>query len=171
MTIKKERKKMQDINSIKELEKMGVNFELILLTQSVHSVKDVQDVCNCEAAEVIKTLVFIGNTPVIAMLPGDRRANLEKIKELTGEQNLRMAKPEEVINLTGYSVGAVSPFGINSNIKKIADNSILSLPFLFLGSGKSNILIKINQVEFGKLFRGIFASISIRTPHSKGDVR
>jgi len=151
---------MEDIDSKKDLENMGVYFELIVLTQTVHSVHDVQIACKCEASEVIKTLVFIGRNPIIVIMPGDKRANIAKIEKLTGEQGLRMAKPEEVIAITGYSVGSVSPFGVNTKIKQIADNSILTLPSLFLGSGKSDVLIKINQTEFVKSFRGKFASIS-----------
>ena len=151
---------MEKINSVKDLENMGIDFELIVLTQVVHSVHDVQIACTCEASEVIKTLVFIGSNPVIIIMPGDKKANITKIEELTGEQNLRMAKPKEVMNITGYGVGSVSPFGVNLEIKQIADNSILILPFLFFGSGKGDTLIKINQTEFVKSFRGNFASIS-----------
>ena len=150
----------KEINSERELRNKGVNFELVPLTHTVHTVHDVQVACNCEASEVIKTLVFIGSNPVIAIMPGDKRANITKIEELTGEQGLRMAKPTEVMTLTGYGVGSVSPFGINPSIKQIADNSILTLSSLFLGSGKSDVLIKISQTEFGKSFRGTFASIS-----------
>lgn len=151
---------MKDMNSEKELRSIGVNFELIPLTRTVHSVHDVQEACKCKALEVIKTLVFIGSNPIIVIMPGDKRANITKIEKLIEEQDLRMAKPKEVITLTGYNVGSVSPFGINSEIKQIADNSILTLPYLFLGSGKSDVLIKISQTEFGKSFRGTFASIS-----------
>lgn len=152
---------MQNTNSEKELKDMGIKFELIKLTQAVHSVRDVQIACDCEASEVIKTLVFIGSNPIVVIMPGDKKANITKIEKITGEQNLRMAKPEEVMNITGYSVGSVSPFGINPNIKKIADNLILKLPSLFLGSGKNDVLIKISQSEFVKSFKGIFVSISI----------
>jgi len=153
-------KESKYMNSEKELKSMGVDFELIVLTRALHSVHDVQVACNCEASEVIKTLVFVGSNPIVAIMPGDKRANIARIEELTGERGLRMAKPAEVTALTGYGVGSVSPFGINPAIKQIADNSILDLPSLFLGSGKSDALIKISQTEFGKSFRGAFASIS-----------
>ena len=93
-------------------------------------------------------------------MPGDKRANIAKIEAILGERGLRMAKPEEVKVLTGYSVGSVSPFGIDPEIKQIADDSTQSLPSLFLGSGKNDVLIKMSQTEFGKSFQGTFASIS-----------
>jgi len=148
------------MKSEKELKRLGADFESIALTQPVHSVHDVQVACKCEASEVIKTLVFIGSKPIVVIMPGDKRANVAKIEELTGERGLRMAKPAEVMTVTGYGVGSVSPFGINPEIKQIADNSTLTLDALILGSGKSDALIKINRVEFTKAFRGTFASIA-----------
>lgn len=157
---KKITSRSEDYSCERELRDKGVNFELVPLTKTVHTVYDVQVACKCEASEVIKTLVFIGRNPVVVIMPGDKRANTAKIEELTGERGLRMAKPVEVMALTGYGVGSVSPFGIDPAIKQIADNSVLALSSLFLGSGKSDVLIKISQTEFGKSFRGIFASIS-----------
>ena len=144
------------MKSEKELKIMGVKFELIFLTQA----HDGQVICNCEASEIIKTLVFIGSNPVIVLIPVDKRVNIAKIEELTAEKDLRMAKPAEVLALTGYNVGTVSPFGINPTIKQIADNSFLMLSSLFFGSGKGDVIIKISQNEFSKSFRGTFASIS-----------
>jgi len=152
---------MQSLTSAQELEKTGINFTLIPLSQSVHSVQDVQNACNCKAEEVIKTLVLIGKNPIIVMLPGNKKADLEKIKIVIGEEALRMAKPDKVIKITGFSVGAVSPFGIISDVRQIADNSIMDLSDLFLGSGKSDVLIKIGQDDFKNAFRGSYASISI----------
>lgn len=150
---------MKNLNSEKELKSKGIDFDLITLTKPVHSVRDVEVACNCTAPEVIKTLVFIGSRPILVVLPGDKMADINKIKELTLEKELRMAKPLEVLKYTGYGVGSVSPFGINSKIKQIADKSIFDVPFLYLGSGKSDILIKMSNNEFIKAFRGDFVSI------------
>ncbi len=151
---------MKNLKSQKELEDKGIKFILIPLIHPVHTVSDVQVACKCDASEVVKTLVFIGDNPVIIILPGNKKADIDKIKVLVGEKDLRMAKPEEINTLTGYNIGSISPFGINSNIKQIADNTIPTLTFLILGSGQSDVLIKISQTEFRKSFRGTFASIS-----------
>lgn len=148
------------MRSEKELRDRGIKFELINLTQAVHSVHDVQVACKCEASEVIKTLLFIGSSPFMVIMPGDKRASISKIETLLGEQNLRMAKPTEVLAITGYNVGSVSPFGINTGVKQIADNSVRILKSLFMGSGKNDVLIKISQAEFDKAFQGKFAAIS-----------
>jgi prolyl-tRNA editing enzyme YbaK/EbsC (Cys-tRNA(Pro) deacylase) len=144
-----------------ELENAGARFEIIKLAESVHSVSDVEKACGCQTAEVIKTLLFIGRKPVMVILSGDKRADTEKIKGLFKEDLLRMATKEEVLALTGYAVGSVSPFGINPDIRQIADESIWSLPSLIMGSGKNDVLIRLKTPEFAKAFRGSFAPISL----------
>ena len=144
-----------------ELESMGAQFEIIELAQSVHSVSDVEKACGCQTAEVIKTLLFIGRKPIMVVLPGDKRAEVGKIKGLLNEDSLRMATKEEVLALTGYAVGSVSPFGISSEIEQVADESIRSLSSLIMGSGKNDTLIRLEMPEFNKTFRGSFSPISL----------
>lgn len=62
--------------------------------------------------QVVKTLVFKAGDEFIAVLcPGDRRVDEEKLEETTGEE-VRMARPGEVKEATGYVVGGVSPFDL-----------------------------------------------------------
>lgn len=61
--------------------------------------------------QIIKTLIFRASDEFIAvMCPGDKRVNEEKLEKLVGE--VRMARPEEVEEHTGYIVGGVSPFDL-----------------------------------------------------------
>ena len=148
------------MNSEKELKALKVSYELIVLDTPVHSVKDVQLICGCKEEEVIKTLVFVGVDNVIVLVLGNKKADIGKVRGLMRDKELRMAKAEEVKAITNYSIGSVSPFGIEPYIKQIADSEILNLPFLYLGSGKSDVVIKMSQSEFRKSFMGLFASIS-----------
>ena len=71
--------------------------------------------------QIIKTLIFRASDEFIAvMCPGDRRVDEEKLENLVGE--IRMARPEEVEEHTGYVVGGVSPFDLK--IPLYASNKI-----------------------------------------------
>lgn len=145
--------------SINELLNNHINFELISVPKFVHTVEDVQKACNCTKQVVIKSLLFVGHEPVMVLMPGDKQVDLIKLKELVNDLALKMAKPEEVIELTGYKVGTVSPFGL-SGIVEIADASIKTLSELIVGSGKSDTLIRIPAAEFQKVYKGKFESVA-----------
>ena len=61
---------------------------------------------------IIKTLIFIGENPVAVLCPGDTSVSENKLEEIIGSE-VRMARPEEVKETTGYIVGGVSPFNLD----------------------------------------------------------
>ncbi|HLB45806.1 MAG TPA: YbaK/EbsC family protein [Anaerolineales bacterium] len=52
-----------------------------------------------------------------------------------GQSRLTMAAEDELPAVTGYEVGAVSPFGLPSPMRILADESIFAHDEISLGSG------------------------------------
>lgn len=150
-----------DLKSIVELTKIGASFEKIVIPNGVHTVEDVQHACQCIKAEVIKTLLFVGKKPVVVLMTGDKKVDVEKLKKVRGDDSLRMANKNEVNNITGYAVGTVSPFGLRGETEVIADQDVQSLVSLIMGSGKDDTLLKMSQSEFVNAFRGIFVHLAL----------
>ncbi len=70
-----------------------------------------------EKKQIVKTLIFkTGDDFVAVMAPGDKRVDTDKLKRVSGEENIRMANQVEVERHTGYLVGGVSPFDLDLNI-------------------------------------------------------
>lgn len=65
-----------------------------------------------------KALIFLADgSPVMVVVPGNRRVDVKKFKQMYRVGDLRMATPEEVKKTTeGVEIGAVHPFG---NLHKI----------------------------------------------------
>ncbi len=142
------------------LKSKNIEFKIIELDEVPKTAQDVERIYGCELKQVLKTLVFIGETePVIIVLPGDKRVNINKLKEIVNQKELRMAKPNEVEEITGYTIGGVTPFGIEKNIKKIIDKSIFKTEVVNIGSGKAEIGIEIKSKELEKVWDGIIADI------------
>src|SRR5262249_59962353 len=67
----------------------------------------------CETAEIVKSLVLLcDGRPVLALVPGDRRADFEKIRRGAGAATARIASPAEVADATGFAPGGVAPFPV-----------------------------------------------------------
>lgn len=150
-----------DLKSIIELTRKGTSFEKIVVPNGVHTVEDVERACQCAKAEVIKTLLFVGKKPVVVLMTGDRRVDVVKLKKARGDDSLRMANRKEVGDITGYAVGAVSPFGLRGETEVIADQDVQALAFLIMGSGKEDTLLKMTQAEFANAFTGIFVPLAL----------
>ena len=56
-----------------------IQFKIIHPDEIPRSAQDVERIYGCPLNQVLKTLVFVGKTePVLVVLPGDKRANIEK---------------------------------------------------------------------------------------------
>ena len=141
------------------LKSKKIEFKLIHLPEVPKNANDVERLYGCPLKQVLKTLLFIGEKePVLVVVHGDKRVDLVKLKKITG-QNLRIAKPDEVTTVTGYSIGGVTPFGIEKDIKKIIDKSVFDEPTINIGSGKAEIEIEIKSVDLKAVWDGEIGDI------------
>ena len=148
------------MKSIKFLESKNAKFKIIELEEIPKSAQDVERLYSCSLNQVLKTVVFVGEKePVLVVLPGDKKVNIEKLKQITKQEKIRMAKPDEVKEITGYSIGGVSPFGIEKYILKILDKSIFKNEIINIGSGEAKIGIEMNSEELKKIWDGIVDNI------------
>jgi len=57
---------------------------------------------------IVKTLVVTCRDAILAVImPGDRRLDIPKLRGIA--RDCRLARPDEVVVLTGYPVGGVPP--------------------------------------------------------------
>jgi Cys-tRNA(Pro) deacylase len=96
--------------------------------------------------QIIKTLVFkAGDKFIAALTPGNKRADTEKLKKASDSQEIRMAKPKEVKNQTGYTIGGVSPFDLE--IPTYIDKSLLKHSEVRPAAGSRVVGIETDPTE------------------------
>jgi Cys-tRNA(Pro) deacylase len=89
--------------------------------------------------QIVKSLVFsCGGEPAIALLPGDRRADMKAVARILGSGRIRMADPESVLEWTGFTVGSVPPLGHASRIPLLMDEEIPDKGAIYPAAGEKN---------------------------------
>ena len=78
---------------------------------------------------------------VMVLMPGPKQISWKKLRSFLGTRRITLATPEEVLRVTGYQIGAVSPFGINSVIRILVDESLQIQPEISLGSGEHGLAV------------------------------
>lgn len=137
---------MDRIDLERYLEKNSVEGELIFTGISVHSTKDSSKALEIDESETAKSLIFIvDGKPVMVIVPGDKKADEERIKKVRDAESCRLAEKEEVIDATGYSIGEVPPIG--SDIPVIMDKSLMKKKEVYAGGGSDRYLLKISPEE------------------------
>jgi prolyl-tRNA editing enzyme YbaK/EbsC (Cys-tRNA(Pro) deacylase) len=116
--------------------------------------KDAARAVGCELGQIVKSLVFDCNgRKVVALVPGDRRADSEKIAGAAGAQFARIAGSEEVRDATGFDPGAVAPFPLPRVDAVFVERTLLSQPVLWIGAGSDRHMAALSPTELLRLSR------------------
>ncbi|MEM4035750.1 MAG: YbaK/EbsC family protein [Fervidicoccaceae archaeon] len=122
---------------------------------SVRTVEQASKRTGVEVGSIIKTLLFVGQKGVYAVvLPGDRRASIEKLELLLGEKGLRLARPSEVRELTGYEAGGLPPFCLGDKVSVLLDFRVLERGLVVGGGGSTRRLVEVPSKAILELNRG-----------------
>jgi len=106
-------------------------------------------------AQIVKSLVFVcDGRPVLALVPGDRRADGAKIARATGAAKARVAGRDEVVAATGFEPGAVAPFPLPGIRQVVVDRSLLLHDYVWVGGGSPNHMVRLRPQELLRLTRG-----------------
>ncbi len=83
------------------------------------------------------------------VLPGDTRFDNRRVKCLLGAKDIRLATPEEVINLThGIELGGVPPFGNLFGLEIIADQTLFEHKTIIFNAGDKRYSIAMKSVDY-----------------------
>jgi prolyl-tRNA editing enzyme YbaK/EbsC (Cys-tRNA(Pro) deacylase) len=106
----------------------------------------------CALGQIVKSLVFhAGGRFLVAMVPGDRRADREKVALAVGSRRARVANADEVVAATGFAPGAVAPFPLPGVERFLIDRRLLTQPLLWIGAGSDRHLAAIAPADLVRL--------------------
>ena len=85
----------------------------------------------------------------MVLIAGPAQISWPRLRAYLGQSRLTMASEAEVLEVTGYRVGAVSPFGLPEPIRILADENVFVPEELSIGSGVRGtaIILKSNDLR------------------------
>jgi len=108
----------------------------------------------CELGQIVKSIVLVcGDRPVLALVPGDRRGDPAKVARAAGVREARIASPAEVERATGFTPGAVAPFGLRRVETVFLDPTLLRHEIVWAGAGSTNHMVGLAPTELARLAR------------------
>ena len=145
----------------KLLKKFDTNLRIIQLNTSARTAQEAAISLNCDIGAIVKSLVFkTDNRFTLYLIAGDKKASLNKIKKNLNFKDVYMASAEEVKNITGFTIGGVSPVGHLNKINVYIDHSLERFETLFAAAGHPNCVFKIDYSNLQKITNGVIKEIS-----------
>ncbi len=95
---------------------------------------------------IVKSLVFDdgnGGHGVMVLMHGDGRVSMHRLQRLAGVRRLVPSSPENAELLTGYRPGGICPFGLRHPLPVFAQQSLFTLPLLYINAGIRGVIAVI----------------------------
>lgn len=143
------------------LEAHGLAEGLHEFEQSTKTAQEAADAMGCELGQIVKSLVFVvGETPVVALVAGDRRGDSDAISALIGGGKVRFADADTVRASTGYAIGGVSPFDLPAELTVLADSSLSRFETVYPAAGTPSSMVRMQLAQLLELSGARVADIS-----------
>jgi len=106
----------------------------------------------CELAQIVKSLVFVCDPGfVLALLPGDRRADVAKVAAASGSERARIATADEVFAATGFEPGGVAPFPAPGISQVLMSEELLVHDRVWVGAGSERHMAGLSPADLLRL--------------------
>ena len=115
-----------------------------------------------EERRMVKTLVMEDEKkmPLIILMHGDKQVSTKDLARALGVKLITPCSPEVVSKHTGYMVGGTSPFGTRKRLPVYVEETILSLPKIFINAGRRGLLVEISPRELVRVLKPISVHVA-----------
>ena len=98
-----------------------------------------------------KTLVVRGKEIIVVCIPVNKELDLKKIAAISGDKKVEMLPTRELLEVTGYIRGGVSPIGMKKHYKTYIDKSCLDFNEITVSGGVCGLSILISPQNLMKI--------------------
>jgi Cys-tRNA(Pro)/Cys-tRNA(Cys) deacylase len=136
------------------LEALGIPHSVFRHTGTVNSLEQAAQERGERPEQVVRSILFrLGEDQyLMALVAGPAQISWKKLRKHVGQSRLTMASEEEVLKVTGYRIGAVSPFGTVRPLRVLVDPGLLKEEEVSLGSGVRGVAVVLKSKD---LMRGL----------------
>ena len=152
-----------DINSTpvtRFLDERSIPYRFYKHVGEVHSLQQAAQERGQRVEQIIRSIVFRLSHGgfVMVLVAGEKQVSWHALRRFLGTSRISMATEEEVLQVTGYPRGAVSPFGTQQPIRVLVDRGALQEDEISIGSGvryttvimqRQDFVRALGQVEIG----------------------
>jgi Cys-tRNA(Pro) deacylase len=130
----------------------GIDARVEEFREGTPTARDAAKAVGASLGQIVKSLLFIcDGRPTLALVPGDRRADEMKVAAVAGAKAARVAKPAEVVAVTGFEPGGVAPFPAPAVSQVVMAPELLRHEQVWIGAGSERHMAGISPVDLVRL--------------------
>ena len=131
------------------LESLGISHRIFLHEQPVTSFEEAASQRGQRPGQIVRSILFNirAGEYLMVLVAGPDQVDWRKLRQHVKRSRVRMATEEEVLEVTGFRIGTVSPFGVRNQVQVLIDASVLQEEEVSIGSGIRNMAIILKSAD------------------------
>ncbi len=145
------------------IDRHHIHATILPMNQHTSSVPDAARALGVDPLQIIKSLVFmIKDEPLLVINNGQARIDPRKLADYlaVGRGRVKFASPDQALEITGFVVGSMPPFGHKQKLRTIIDTAVGDLETIFGGGGDINTMMQLTAAELLRVTTAEAAGIS-----------
>jgi Cys-tRNA(Pro) deacylase len=139
----------------------GLAIEIRRFPEGTRTAADAARAVGCEVAQIVKSLVFIADDrPVVALVSGANRVDLDKLAAAAGATSARRADGDEARAATGFAIGGVPPFGHASATTILVDRDLERHEVVWAAAGLPDAVFEVRPADLVRVSGGTVSDLA-----------
>jgi prolyl-tRNA editing enzyme YbaK/EbsC (Cys-tRNA(Pro) deacylase) len=142
----------QDLQAF--MDQNNIAGEILFLDTPTPTVEAAAEAVGSKPEQIVKSVLFtVKGESVLTITSGTEPVEQRAIAKLyeVGRKQVKLAPPELVLQVTGYPVGTVPPFGHSQQLQTLLDHRVMQVPFVYAGGGAENALVRLSPLEIQRI--------------------
>jgi Cys-tRNA(Pro) deacylase len=147
---------MEAIERVRDyLRSRNPQLNIIVLEDNTSTAALAAQALGTEVGQIAKSILFKTRQEqfLLVVSAGDVRLDSKAIKAAVGEK-VRMADPDEVLEVTGYPIGGVCPFALRQEVPIYLDESLKRFDVVYAAAGTAHTALPISYEELRRITNG-----------------
>ena len=111
----------------------------------------IAELTNMPPERCFKTIVAKGSEIIVLCVPVDREADLKKVASILKEKKIDTLPTKDLLSVTGYVRGGVSPIGMKKHFKTYIDKSCLDFEEITVSGGVCGLSVLLSPKDLIKI--------------------
>ena len=163
---------------IEAASRKGIALDIRLMPTSTKTAEEAAAAVGVDLGRIVRTVVYVAprregrpvtivfhawrmaSGTIVCLVSGCNRVDLGYLAAVTGEVNLRQATERETLELTGYSIGAVPPFGYGRNVSTVMDQDLAQYEWVWAPVGPERAIFRAAPQTLRALCNAMVAPVA-----------
>lgn len=139
------------------LDQLSVPYRIFEHTHPPESLEQAARERGQDPDQVVRSILFRYEKEkfFLTLMAGPEQISWRKLRLHLGVSRISMATEDEVLAVTGYAVGTVSPLGLPRPLRILADESVFKPEEISLGSGARGVAIIMKSADLRRVLGNI----------------